>query len=163
MSFWFNVDVLEGGNYVVAAQNLNILGENDSTISVFNDVPVARGKSVSANTWNHVAVTWDDATTSFDVYLNGVSVGSSDSAATVMDAGWATFNLGTYDAGDNDNNIANSFIGEIYDVQIYDNVLSSTDVANLSNNAGSVIPEPATIGMLGLGAVLTLLVRSRLC
>lgn len=115
--------------------------------------------TLSDSSWDHVAMSWDSTGTGV-IYVNG-SVSYTTAAGDVN----ATPNSGDIRFGNknmdnrNNGNLNNQFTGSYYDIQIYDEALASTDVSALYNNPGSVIPEPATMGLVGLSAVALLLFR----
>ncbi|VGO21981.1 LamG-like jellyroll fold domain-containing protein [Pontiella sulfatireligans] len=145
MSFWFNSDTLGGGDRLMQ-DGFRILHENDSSISFFSGgdpVPGARGVAVSAGTWNHAVLTWDNAATTVKAYLNGSLLGTSTSASAV---GTSDVRVGGYNLNDNTSNLANQYDGKLYDLQLYDSVLSADDITGLRANPGApALPASTTV------------------
>ena len=102
--------------------------------------------------WNHVALTVDTVGLTANLYING-SLADTLSYSGAVPLGTNVV-VGDRAAGGRD------FLGLIDDLQIYDGVLTSGEVAFLNSNPGSVIPEPASLGLLGLGG-LCLVTRRR--
>ena len=73
---------------------------------------------ITTNTWNHVAVSFDNSTGTMKLYLNGVLKASN--TAPLISTG------GTYKIGEHSTN--QSFNGPISSVLLYDRVLSDTEV-----------------------------------
>ena len=113
--------------------------------------------------WHFIAVVVPSSATMADIawYVDGSATdlnGSSNSLAVATGTGPIAFGdsiLGT-GAGINQDRTPNGWLD---DAQVYDEVLDQTDRAFLFNNPGSVIPEPATMGLLALGGLGVLLRR----
>ena len=87
-----------------------------------------------------------------DNYIN-IKVGALDDPTRLV--------MGNFSA--NTNNLGSQFDGHIYDLQIYDETLSSAEISFLANNAGLAIPEPAVVGFVGLGVAVLAMVRRCSC
>lgn len=94
-------------------------GHNGGWFSVEDSVPL------SINTWYHVAVTYDAATSTLNLYKNGVLVDSNDEIDPVE--GGNIVRLGAF------NNAANSFTGTMDEVRIWNRALSPGEIANHMN------------------------------
>jgi len=101
---------------------------------------------VTTSDWVHIAVTYAGDGNGSDVsfFVNGVPVGKSvlneDLSATDVTDNSAPFNLGGRDD-------TGSFVGGMDNVGVWDRVLSASEVEAL-------VPEPASVLLMGLGSVL---------
>jgi hypothetical protein len=98
--------------------------------------------NVTVGQWAHVALVQD--MNEVFIYINGELANSASDAdipniSNPLNAIIGAYNSGTY--------IDGSFNGLIDDVRIYDNALSESDIR-------AIMPEPATVVLLGLGAIL---------
>jgi hypothetical protein len=121
------------------------------------NIPGTRVSQVWADgKFHHVAGTYDPTVAQIKLYVDGVLEATNTFAGT---AGWVVGDTIVQDATKNWNigrdskNTTRLFTGLIDDVRIYNNALTAAEVKAL-------IPEPATLAMLGLGG-LTLLRRNR--
>jgi len=89
--------------------------------------------------WNHVVGVYDGALQS--IYLNGALVNS------ISNQGAITFPSNPFRIGHEDRPEVAGFAGKIDDVYVYNRALSPTEVSTLY----SVVPEPSTALLLGLG------------
>lgn len=117
-----------------------------------SQVEVTGVGSVPANSWTHIAISYDRANDIATTYING-NVDNTVGIAGVDD-GMVTYNNssslggGFYDFGHHD-----SFLGMMDNVMIFDEALSQGQIAAL-------VPEPTTLLLLGLGTfVLTRRIR----
>lgn len=149
--------LLGGDNQLIAGTPANSVQMQAGGVGV---IGVSSG--LATDSWNHLALTWKDTGADMDVsyYLNGTLL------ATVTRAGdfsaTSSIRIGTFNYLDNGNNIANQFIGRMYDLQFYDGALSSTQVDSLASSPGTVIPEASNFALLaGLTGDFLLLRRRR--
>jgi len=96
------------------------------------EIPVTGGE------WAHTAITWDAGTKTASAYVNGVQ-----SHSQTMDWDFPGFYNDTLVMADN----FVDFAGSLDDLRLYDTALSATEVA-------AIVPEPATMALLGLGGLL---------
>ncbi len=102
------------------------------------------------DTWTHIAVTWDGATTSW--YYDGALV---DTGATNPGGNFDNFRIGANRA-DNADGPVNA---EMDDVRIYDHALNAGEIADLANP----IPEPSTLILLCIGLLFGTVAGRRRC
>jgi hypothetical protein len=113
-------------------------GTNDLTFYSDNLFPnnVSSNPSVvaSTNVWYHVAVTHAlNGQTIF--YVDGVAAGGNPQANQMNVSGGELINIGS--EGDPGSPSTNFFEGDIYDVRIYDRVLTPAEIATLATTPGS--------------------------
>ncbi len=162
LAFWFKPNGAVADNVdrilnATAATGLTLSQNAAGTVnaSVYN-ISKTFSLTGALTDWHFYAVSWDKAAGTAAVYIDNAT-NTYSFAANAFAPGTAVF--GTFSTADSNANLANQWSGKYWDVQIYDKALAATDVGSLKTNPGSVIPEPATIGMLGLGALLTLIFR----
>ncbi|MBN2211383.1 MAG: PEP-CTERM sorting domain-containing protein [Sedimentisphaerales bacterium] len=97
--------------------------------------------TVAANTWTHVAITFDRANDVVTTYINGQV--DSTTAIPLVGDGALTFTNGLIGGGIMTSHYE-TFMGSLDDVRIYDEVLTQSQIA-------AIVPEPATLVLLGLG------------
>lgn len=133
-------------NYLLRIGNggLNFIARDQS-----GDMVSLSSSAFTANTWNHIAATFDATTGATLLYLNGSQVASGTLANF---DGFATPTVAAIGGVDATN--SNSIGGRVDDARIYDEVLSQSSIAALA------VPEPAGAMLGGLG-LLTLLLRRR--
>jgi len=102
-------------------------GHNGDWFALEDSVPL------SINTWYHVAVTYDAATTTMKLYKDGQLI-SADANIDPVEEG-NTVRLGAF------NDAANSFTGTMDEVKIWNRALSATEIASHMN---CELPGPAT-------------------
>ena len=102
------------------------------------------------DTWTHLAVTWDGATTSW--YHNGALV---NTGATNPGGNFDNFRIGANRADNADGPVD----AEIDDVRIYDEALDAAAIATLA----TPIPEPTSLLLAALGLLGLLCGRRRRC
>lgn len=91
---------------------------------------ISATNSVTLNTWQHVAVTWDGSNTSTNIlmYVNGTQVSyasnGTNGSALITNTGSTTY-IG------NEADFVRPFIGRIDEVAVYNAVLSSTTINSL--------------------------------
>lgn len=96
---------------------------------------------VAANTWTHVAITFDRANDVVTTYINGQV--DSTTAIPLVGDGALTFTNGLIGGGIMKTKYE-TFMGSLDDVRIYDEVLTQSQIA-------AIVPEPATLMLLSLG------------
>ena len=96
--------------------------------------------------WHHIAATWDSATETKAVYIDGVFAGSVVQAgALVTNEVNVTIGASRDSAGVVDRN----WNGQLDEVLIYDYALDAAEIA-------AIVPEPMTMTLLGIGSLVLL-------
>ena len=130
ISIWFNPDNstlknMCGYGSAVANQGFDIVNYTSNTVGVhlYSTAVLASG-TYNANEWNHYVVTYDGTT--LKGYLNGNPVGTS---TNTVNTGSTTFKIaaGAYSGAD-------SYDGQLSNIQVWSSELSVTDVETLYNN-----------------------------
>ncbi len=110
-------------------------------------------------TWRHIAIQYDLTAGTITRYLNGAQSGGAINISTWDDVTFGGFLLGY-------NGSVNAFTGLIDDFAVVKGNLTSEELAAIAGgqSVSSVIPEPATLGLLGLAAAVVLVIRrGRVC
>ncbi len=90
--------------------------------------------TLSANTWYHVAVTYDAATKTMQLYKNGLAVGSPNTLVSPLAADGHTY-IGNFQEG------FNAFAGNINEVRIWSVARSAFDIYT-NMNTPLATPQP---------------------
>jgi hypothetical protein len=83
--------------------------------------------TVAANTWLHVAASYNAASGVMTLYINGAAVGTTGHPNAIGSTGAFTLGRGRYNGVYN-----NYWPGSIDDVRVFDNALSSTTVSTIA-------------------------------
>lgn len=137
-TFWMKADSVSVDDYLLAAP------ENGPTVVVYEQsvkMTVSDGEPqlmpIVSKVWNHVVVTWDNAAGKAHFYLNGGSPAEvSFTPGTIHPV---EIRVGSWNQGDNAENLENQFKGKLYELQFYDTVLDTDDVRTLYKKPGSII------------------------
>lgn len=144
-------------------QNYGLAFERNNTQPALGWWPEARlsGRAVNApsglagddDVWYNLAVTWDGAAGTSTIYVNGAAaftVTESEMAQAIVDGG-------VWNIGIDPTNANRGFNGYIDDIAMWDEALTPAEINNIYQGglAGvdavtAVVPEPATLGLLGL-------------
>ncbi|MGE9268710.1 MAG: LamG domain-containing protein [Verrucomicrobiales bacterium] len=167
-SAWIKKPTDVSANGILALGNIN---SNDNYYQLSSAVGLGRVTNRSGdinalfgyartddNVWHHVVgtIAHTGGNTTMQLYVDG------DFESTLTEANGGPNALNVLSIGvlaRNTSSLNDPFDGLIDDVQIYDEVLSATQISYLYNNAGQAIPEPS-VAVLSLG-VLGLLARRR--
>lgn len=108
---------------------------------------VTAPSAVPAGVWTHVALTIDSSTSGIDMeaFINGLSVATNSNADPVTGDYFVRFVLGSDDSINRYN-----FDGLMDEVIITDGIVSDADI--LLHASQSIVPEPATMTLLAIGA-----------
>ncbi len=98
--------------------------------------------AINDGQWHHIAASYDGTTGLAAVYVDGVQEATSTITTTLVSSLRAAIGgrSSAYSTADF------IYTGYVDDLRVYDNALSSTEIAQ-------IVPEPATICILGLGAL----------
>ena len=154
-SYWFKADQVSGTQELVS--NINPLRTRISS-GVVQAGPLAA--SVTADTWHHLVLGWDDINSQYTFALDGViQTQAFGTPGGLTDP--ARLIVGNYE--ESANKLATQFDGHIYDLQIYEGVLSDSEIATLYANPGTTIPESGSFALIAgcLGLVSVMLRRRR--
>lgn len=127
---WSNYDNMAG--FQSAATNVNAIRiENSSgkVRAIFGNASgsytdVLSKDTLTTDAWHHVALTWDSASSTATLYLDG-SVGTS--TITTWPSSYATFRIGNAYLG-------RYFQGRMDDVRVYNRELSADEVHQINNS-----------------------------
>lgn len=162
VAYWFKADQLLNARDIVSnvggAGQLRTTMRNDGTLRLSGagqgNVDFTFTNSVTAGTWHHLVVAWDDPSGLLTIALDGQIQTDSFTAGALTDP--QRLIVGNF--SETDSQLATQFDGHIYDLQIYDGVLTNGEISTLAGNAGTVIPEPGTYALIGgclaLGSVM---------
>jgi hypothetical protein len=127
-------------------------GGNNGAPGAWNALDAAVG--TTDGTWQHIAITYDAATTSRVLYVDGESAATSSigiSANVLRD-----LHIGS--GQDDGNNFFWS--GQLDDVGIWNESLSQSQVQGvMTGGIASAVPEPSVVGLAGMGGLLLFLRR----
>ncbi len=147
--------ILNAGSTVVDDTSTAVVS-GDGQYANSSELKDYRSSIVSFDeTWHHIAFTFDGdaAASTLKLYVDGledtsVNIIYDDNITSIFDS---TSNIGIgcdYSSG----SPYRFFNGMIDDVQIYDYALPASEIQDVM--AGNVVPEPMTLLLLGLGAVM---------
>lgn len=91
----------------------------------------------TTNTWNHIALTFDNLTNNVKFYLNGETPDSTKSTSDDFHAAPGDFELARSATSPNSH-----FDGKIAEVAVYEKVLTSTQIANHYNSRTKYFSNP---------------------
>ena len=119
---------------------------------------------VESSTWRSVVATFSGGTTT--VYVDGVQAGAAQTGGTYTGVTSGQFGLGARGGSTAGTGAAGTFfLGDIDEFAVYDQALTTAQAASLSNGSATPLtvlaPEPATIGVVGLGTILAAVRRRR--
>lgn len=145
LSFWFKADRANAGEGADYLLNVGGTYNKDLRVSIASkeehvqanvaNTNTRLGK-ITAGTWHHVAITWDEAASSARLYFNGTLVRTRQwddvalfSPTRIRIGNWAF----------SKNYLNNQFQGAIYDLQLYVGQFSDEDVKQLFAAPGSTL------------------------
>ena len=166
-SYWFKADTVSGlselvSNVAAGGTGVRTVLDNGRIVNyaTAGGVPSTPAGSVTVDTWHHLVLGWDDINSEWTFALNGAiqtlafgtSGGLTDPARLIV---------GNFE--NSANQLATQFDGHIYDLQIYEGVLSNSEIATLYANPGTTIPESGSFALIAgcLGLVSVMLRRRR--
>ncbi len=101
---------------------------------------------MTAGSWYHVVLTWKQSGPDLlaNFYVNGSLMGNSRLAAKSI-TGLTAVRVGGFNLANDATQFANQFDGRMYDLQVYNGLLHSAQVAQLNTSPGAVISESVTL------------------
>ena len=127
-------EISGGLPYVLYAHGDGGVGPNAFTRIGGNYARAAAASTIPADTWTHLAATYDGATLS--VYVNGVLAGTAAVNGT-LDPGAGALRIGNDTVFDNE-----GFVGRIDEVRVYSRALSAAEVQTDMQTPVGGIPTP---------------------
>ena len=161
-SYWFKADQLLNGRDLVSnisgSEGLRTLLRNDGSLRLagagMGNMDFTFDSVVTLGTWHHLVVAWDDPNGELKIALDGSIRTQAFSAGALEDP--ARLIAGNFSS--NDSKLDTQFDGQLFDLQMYQGMLSDEAITMLAANAGTAVPEPGhyglIIGFLALGRVL---------
>jgi hypothetical protein len=161
-SYWFKADQLLNGRDLVSnisgSEGLRTLLRNDGSLRLagagMGNMDFTFDSAVTLGTWHHLVVAWDDPNGELKIALDGSIRTQAFSAGALEDP--ARLIAGNFSS--NDSKLDTQFDGQLFDLQMYQGMLSDEAITMLAANAGTAVPEPGhyglIIGFLALGRVL---------
>jgi len=105
--------------------------------------------SVNDGSWHHVMTTYTLGSGAHKIYVDGQLEDTRVANNMILSA--ADFMIGAI--FNPSGTTIGTFTGNVDDLQIYGTALSDGDVRYLFENPGQAVPEPMTLGVLGLAAL----------
>lgn len=120
---FFRVGFHEGPFYLKTTGELRaVIWYSDNTNTV-----ISTGSILQTGTWYHVAMTVNESTNEFKLYLDGAQIGSTATITKALrEYGTAVYRIG--------GNTTYSSYGLVDDVRVYNRVLTATEILNLYND-----------------------------
>lgn len=128
------------------------IGEPDGTKN--SDYELYSAEALPFGEWTYLVATYDLDSTTQTLYINGVQVAQNTNGPSAIPDTPAPFEIGRHWSARE----ANSMIGSIAGVAVYDYALSAEQV----QSHYAAIPEPGSLVLLGAGVAGLLLIRRRL-
>lgn len=167
---WINPDQATGTDTLISKYNT---GTDTYSWTLFRDTynRVAFGISSDGNGWDKTVYgtvgdvpdgQWSDVVAVFNpgvamtIYVNGVVSGTSATSLTSIYDSTSRVGISGYEWG---TGWYGEIDGKLDEVAIYASALTSTQVEDL--HTAAAIPEPATLGLVGVAGIAILLIRRR--
>ncbi|XAL98041.1 PEP-CTERM sorting domain-containing protein [Phycisphaeraceae bacterium D3-23] len=140
-------DTPDNGQAWTASIGLRDLAGTDS-VQIFTTTPSNDVGSTgsTASTWQNVVVTYDASSGTINAYLDGNLFATDTQGTTAAVEGLVI--------GGHRDGTGRNFDGQVDDVAFFDTVLTSQGIAFLQNNSASLVPEPGSLALLGLGGLM---------
>lgn len=137
-------------------------GSNDVSLGYYgaSDMSIT-GTGMGAGEWHHVAVVYRDASELFELYLDGTSAGTDSPSSGFSLSQVYPFVVGGHERMNSQ--VERWFDGGLDDVALWDMALSSEQIGALRDGVSPMsVPEPGTLTLLAIAAMLFLVVRRRI-
>ncbi|MDO5971711.1 LamG-like jellyroll fold domain-containing protein [Flavivirga aquimarina] len=146
---WIKIDPTATGAQVIVGQDEFYIRLNtDKSITAFADGnAITNDVALNTNQWVHVAATYSDSNSIFNLYING-SLSKSVSITGALDSDSSSFTIGRQP--DTDNSYFHGYIDEVrvFDKALTENELKKMVHQEIENNAGiargTIIPLDIT-------------------
>jgi hypothetical protein len=140
-SYWFKADKVTGlqelvSNIAVGQTGVRTVIDNGRIVLYANagGMPSTPAGSVTAGTWHHLVLGWDDINSQWTLALDGViQTQAFGTPGGLTDP--ARLIVGNYE--ESAKQLGTQFDGHIYDLQIYEGVLSNSEIATLYATPGT--------------------------
>lgn len=109
------------------------------------------GGPVAVSTWTHLALTFDAATDTKSLWIDGALAATETAANQYSPNGTVEMEDLHIGAGQDDG-LNFFFNGNIDDVGIWDEVLDQATIQGIKDNGITAVPEPTSLGLLTLAA-----------
>jgi len=134
--YWLMVNQAGGGGQTSKA----IFGQGAATAAVTST------SSVTDGSWHHIVATFLPGST-IGIYVDGSPIEGTAPADASLISNTARFLVGGVTLGAPEGRLT----GLVDEVQVYNQVLSASEVDFLFQNPGQLVPEPSTLALVALG------------
>ena len=137
---WFKPDTDNAGAVMVWGEDwyIQLCGSGSGAIALEAEFSDSSCSDIRFDQWNFLAASWDVATGSHQIYLNGDEMATTTVGSSLL-GGVAAMYVGRGDSGDN-------FNGQISDVAIFDTALMITEMENHYRYGVDVDNEAELVG-----------------
>jgi len=111
-----------------------------------NDLTVSTASPFKDGKWHLLAATYDEATNTRTLYVDGLTVGS-DNPGTGHNMAAMNFSVGATRINRNGGGYAQAHSGLLDDVRVYDRALTQSEI-------GALVPEPGSLVLLVCGGMM---------
>jgi hypothetical protein len=132
MEAWVNADIVTGARNILSSSN-NVFWNNGSTLSggVGGSFSLVTSSSFPANVWRYVVLTFNDATNTMRLYINGTQV--SQNLSVTQSYVSETLRIGSHFGL----SPISFWDGKISQVRVYNQEISSSSISSIFNSQKS--------------------------